>query len=603
MFKEIFEDILKDLGIATSRRPKELVCPNCSNRMKKLLIKIKKADSHEDLQLDFCQECEGIWFDRGELVKSLEIDIKDISKYFPSKTKESIKGSGRRICPVCQRKLSIINYSKDSNIWVDICSNGCGIFLDSGELELIKLYSINPSYLATVQKRQVLYPGVKEQVSDPKSTLTSFTADIKNLSSKIDNLKNKVIQRTKEIEETIKTKDIGSLRKLIDKEIFAEEKREISELYQEVRNMYQKYSSQREIEELQSTLENIMKFVDIRTNTIKQRVSSEISTLETINYTEKQIESKLEPKENQTVKETNIQQPVNQVLQQTKSQEVQQEVQQLPQQSKTEKQIKTERIKLPGFENIYNYLILNGNLYLFSENKIFIYKDKSFDEIKIKELNFRIKKVKLVNDKVYLLGSSGGIIELDTNMEFRNYYRIGYSDINSLLFTESKILVLSSNRVYFVDNSFKVIQEKSVSTNFLEEFNGKILGGTTSLIVFDAELNKIKEYSMGSYQQIKKVKVLDNKLFLLSSGVLMIFEADNIAKFNLPKSYLELNDIQKIDDIYYICCNSGGFYSTNDFRNYEEIKLNTFDNIYSIIYYGEKIYLGCSNSNVIVFSY
>ncbi|MCX7758435.1 MAG: zf-TFIIB domain-containing protein [bacterium] len=641
MFKEIFNDILRDLGISTVKRPDNLTCPNCQNGMKKLSIRIKGESLQENLQLDFCQECEGIWFDRGELIKSLEIDIKDISKFFPSRTKQSIKGTGRRVCPLCQRQLSLINYSKDSNIWVDICSNGCGIFLDSGELELIKLYSINPSYLSSVTSQQ-------EDTFKRDSTAEIY-AQIKDIAQRVEKLKNNLVNKVKDIEFAIKTRDINKIKSFTNKGLFSEELNEVGKINQEIRNLYQKYGNYREIEDIQTSLQNIVKFIDIRSNTINERISSEIETFEAISKKESAIDlQKFTPQSSQqtgvktseAVSRTDTEKPViepvkhsidsksvpkttaptsasgnisentSEILKDTKfSQETKkEEIQKTKQEpekraigvSQTQQQFTIEKIKLPGFENLYYYLVINGNLYLLSENKIFVFQENSFQEIKIKELNFRIKKAKVIDERLFIMGSSGNIMELSLNFEFKNLYRIGYSDILDLVSINDKFFALSSNRVYILDSNFKVVQEKSLNTNFLEVLGDNLLGATNNLILFDTNLNKIQEYNTNSFQQLKKMKSVDDKIFLLGSGVMFVFDLKNLTKLILPKSYLEVNDIQKIDSNYYISSNSGGFYSTADFNNYQEIKLNTFDNIYTIMSFNSKIYLGCSNSNILV---
>ncbi|MCS7243777.1 MAG: zf-TFIIB domain-containing protein [Candidatus Calescibacterium sp.] len=645
MFKEIFNDILRDLGISTIKRPDNLTCPNCQNSMKKLSIRMKGELLQENLQLDFCQECEGIWFDRGELIKSLEIDIKDISKFFPSRTKQSIKGTGRRICPLCQRQLSLINYSKDSNIWVDICSNGCGIFLDSGELELIKLYSINPSYLSSVASQQ-------EDKYQQDSTTELYT-QIRNISQRVEKLKNNLVNKVKEIELAIKARDINKIKSFVAKGLFSEELKEAGIINQEIRNLYQKYGNYKEIEDIQTSLQNVIKFIDIRSNTINERISSEIEKFETISKKESAIDLQkfttqspqqtgVKPSGDLSVADTekqviepvkhsvdsdsknvtkttaptyasgNISENTSEILKETKfSQETKkEEIQKTKQEpekkvmsvSQSQPQFTIEKIKLSGFENLYYYLFINSNLYLLSENKIFVFQENSFQEIKVKELNFRIKKAKVIDERLFIMGSSGNIMELSLNFEFRNLYRVGYSDISDLVNINDKFFALSSNRVYVLDSNFKVVHEKSLNTNFLEALGDNLLGATNNLVLFDKDLNKIQEYNTNSFQQLKKIKFVDDKIFLLGSGVMFLFDLKNLTKLSLPKSYLEVNDIQKIGEHYYICSNSGGFYSTTDFNNYQEIRLNTFDNIYTIMFLNNKIYLGCSNSNVLILS-
>lgn len=657
MFKDLFNDILKDLGITGYKRPPNLKCPNCYSVMKKISIKILGNYGNNYLELDFCQECESLWFDRGELVKALEIDLKDISKYFPSKTKQSVKGSGKRICPICQKQLTLVNYSKDSNIWVDICSNGCGIFLDSGELELIKLYSLNPLQFSsqtqqTNQEKQPLMSAESTTSFEEPSTKQDsdtkyqFLNDVKNLAQRIQKVKDQVVYKVKQIEDAIKSKNILELKKLMNKQIFAEELNELGLINQEIRNMYQKYGNQKQIEDLQTHIQNIIKFIDIRSNSLKDRIAveiefqqekeKEISSFELTNINksseiaksseqkaEQRIEQKIEPKMEPKVEprierrdeskdesnvESNVEPKVESKIEQKIEQKVEQKSEYQPIQqpsTKVENTFNIEKIRLPSFENLLFYLTLNDKFIVFSENKIYLLVSNlptySFQEIKIKELNFRIKKVKKIDDKIYLSGSSGSMLIIDQDFNVVNFYKIGYSDILDFIIYNNQIFALSSGRLYTLQEG-KVVEEKSININFLEVFDGKIIGGSSSILIFNEKFEKLQEYQTGSYQQIKKVKVLGNDLFILGSGLLAKFDNQKIVKYNLPKSYLEVNDIDFVNGSYYICSNSGGFYKTDNFDNYQEIRLNTFDNIFAIAYYNNKIHLLCSGSNLLIIS-
>lgn len=654
MFKEIFQDILKDLGVVGTKRPNEIFCPNCQNKMKILSIVFKGSYSTDKLKIDFCENCESIWFDRGELIKALEMDVKDISKYFPSRTKESVRGTGKRLCPICKSYMTLINYSKDTGIWIDLCPNGCGIFLDAGELELIKLYSLG-AFKQQVTDKTLTQPSKQYQ--------TNLENELSKLAEKIIDIKININRKIRNIETIIKNKDLKKMKEFLNKNVFEQELKELGEVSIQIKNLYSNYGNLEKINELQNTVQNIIKSIDIRSNSISERLSTEIKLLESLKESEKEkyisfMESKTELKEAKTelkteLKETKQQEPENKptttlpsslpspsgdslaslsgglstsstsaigasssssVTKEEQKQVSKETKDNLP--SKTEvktdkvtqpeKYTKIEKIRLPGFENIFSYFVINDDLFVYSENKIFAYKNNSFEEIKIKELNFRIKKIKVIDDTIFVLGSSGNIMLLNLSFEYKNIYKVGYSDILNLLKIKDKFIAFASNRVYNLNNDFKIIEEKTLNTNFIELYSEEgrnfVVGGTSNLIIFDENLNKIEEYSIGSFQTIKKTKILENSLFLLGSGLLVRFKDKQLNKFNLPKSYLEVNDIEKIEEFYYIACNSGGLYKTLDFNNYHEIKLDTFDNIYSVILYKNRIILTCANSNIIILS-
>jgi hypothetical protein len=126
--------------------------------------------------------------------------------------------------------------------------------------------------------------------------------------------------------------------------------------------------------------------------------------------------------------------------------------------------------------------------------------------------------------------------------------------------------------------------------------------GYSRLVFIDKNLNKIEEINLKTYSQLKRIKKIDNSFYLMGSGFLAKLEEKNIVNLNLPKNYLEVNDITKKENVYFLASNSGGFYYTTNFIDYQVIKLDTFDNINKIVDFGD-IYLICSNSTVFKIKY
>lgn len=91
----------------------------------------------EDIELDYCARCQGVWFDAGELellVEKLDIapegDILAGMGHAPA-------GSGEekeRKCPLCRRKMEKVALGRDPEIIVDRCDRQDGIWFDGGEL-------------------------------------------------------------------------------------------------------------------------------------------------------------------------------------------------------------------------------------------------------------------------------------------------------------------------------------------------------------------------------------------------------------------------------------------------------------------------------------
>lgn len=110
---------------------------NCPNKHGKLEIAL-----FHDVEVDYCSECLGIWFDQDELAYAkdnkdeqlnwLDFDIwRDKGKFKLSKSD--------RHCPVDGTGLVEIKYD-DSSVKIDFCRHCRGIWLDRGEFKQIMVY-------------------------------------------------------------------------------------------------------------------------------------------------------------------------------------------------------------------------------------------------------------------------------------------------------------------------------------------------------------------------------------------------------------------------------------------------------------------------------
>ena len=83
----------------------------------------------EQVELDFCPQCSGIWFDSEELETLLRaggIDADPLASAASAKTSEK-----KRRCPRCRRKMLKLD---SGGVIVDSCPAGDGLWLDRGEL-------------------------------------------------------------------------------------------------------------------------------------------------------------------------------------------------------------------------------------------------------------------------------------------------------------------------------------------------------------------------------------------------------------------------------------------------------------------------------------
>ncbi|MDT8302085.1 MAG: zf-TFIIB domain-containing protein [Sedimentisphaerales bacterium] len=102
-------------------------CPVCKNAMITLEL--------QEVEIDYCTDCGGIWLDAGELelllgerekaallLKSFKIDSRATEK--------------TRKCPICNKKMQKVVVSSSKPILlIDKCRRSDGLWFDKGELQ------------------------------------------------------------------------------------------------------------------------------------------------------------------------------------------------------------------------------------------------------------------------------------------------------------------------------------------------------------------------------------------------------------------------------------------------------------------------------------
>ncbi len=104
-------------------------CPACSNMM--IVVE------HEHIELDFCPDCAGVWFDAGELellleTMQLEKSILSLDNILTSPEAKSTEK--KRKCPICGKKMNKATVGHDPEVLIDACSRGDGLWFDAGEV-------------------------------------------------------------------------------------------------------------------------------------------------------------------------------------------------------------------------------------------------------------------------------------------------------------------------------------------------------------------------------------------------------------------------------------------------------------------------------------
>ncbi len=113
-------------------------CPNCDIPLQTHLV-----DEEEQLYIERCDRCEGIFFDFGEMEAVMQREITPSERY-NLRLLDQIKNNPlvreREIrykkCPECGKIMQRINYQSRSGVIIDRCADH-GYWLDAGELRQI----------------------------------------------------------------------------------------------------------------------------------------------------------------------------------------------------------------------------------------------------------------------------------------------------------------------------------------------------------------------------------------------------------------------------------------------------------------------------------
>jgi Zn-finger nucleic acid-binding protein len=98
----------------------------------------------DQVEVDHCQRCGGVWLDSEEMDLLLE-GSEGREEIRRRATVESSSDEKKRRCPICSRKMEkarITRAGRETSILIDRCEKRHGTWLDGGELDaLVKLSS------------------------------------------------------------------------------------------------------------------------------------------------------------------------------------------------------------------------------------------------------------------------------------------------------------------------------------------------------------------------------------------------------------------------------------------------------------------------------
>ena len=104
-------------------------CPACSSPM--IVVE------HEQIELDYCTDCSGVWFDAGELellLETMQLGESSLSLDNVLTSPEAESKEKKRKCPICRQKMKKATVGHNPEVLIDACRRGDGLWFDKGEV-------------------------------------------------------------------------------------------------------------------------------------------------------------------------------------------------------------------------------------------------------------------------------------------------------------------------------------------------------------------------------------------------------------------------------------------------------------------------------------
>jgi len=114
-------------------------CPRC-------LVQLK-AKSYEQIAVDQCGSCQGVWLDLGELelinrnedeTFTAGLIVDTLRTASPGVSEQEVNST--ELCPKCSKAMNPINFNYSSGVVIDICPSKHGLWFDHQELEKVQIH-------------------------------------------------------------------------------------------------------------------------------------------------------------------------------------------------------------------------------------------------------------------------------------------------------------------------------------------------------------------------------------------------------------------------------------------------------------------------------
>lgn len=112
----------------------------------------------DEIELDACPDCKGVWFDAQELGELFELvgapeHVRDLE----NQLERLAHAKARRFCPRCRGRIEPVRApASEGELILDECPRGHGLWFDKGELEALFQCLLGEASSALVDVRKYL---------------------------------------------------------------------------------------------------------------------------------------------------------------------------------------------------------------------------------------------------------------------------------------------------------------------------------------------------------------------------------------------------------------------------------------------------------------
>jgi len=125
---------------------------------------------HEQIELDYCPNCSGVWFDAEELgllLETMQLEETGLSPDTILTTPEATSAEKKRKCPTCGKKMKKATAGHEPVVMIDACTRGDGLWFDNKEVgRLIAQLPDKPSEKSDSEGRVLSFLGEVFRVRD-----------------------------------------------------------------------------------------------------------------------------------------------------------------------------------------------------------------------------------------------------------------------------------------------------------------------------------------------------------------------------------------------------------------------------------------------------